>query len=41
MAVGNRIDLRKVPLKPASEMANAARALDRMDGAMQGFDRAI
>ena len=36
MAAGNRIDLKKVPLKPASDMSSAARALDRMDGDMQG-----
>jgi hypothetical protein len=36
MAAGNRIDLRKVPLKPVSDMASAATALDRLDGDMQG-----
>jgi hypothetical protein len=35
MAVGTRIELKKVPLKPASEMASAATALDRLDTEMQ------
>src|SRR5437773_7744769 len=35
MPAGNRIELKKVPLKPVSVMANAATLLDRVDGDMQ------
>lgn len=35
MAAGNRIELKKVPLKPVSVMASAATLLDRVDGDMQ------
>lgn len=36
MPAGNRIELKKVPLKPVSVMASAATLLDRVDGDMQG-----
>jgi hypothetical protein len=36
MAAGNRIALKKVALKPASDMATAATELDRLDAEMQG-----
>src|SRR5258708_35623125 len=35
-AAGNRIELKKVPLKPASQMALAAKTLDSVDRDMQG-----
>jgi hypothetical protein len=35
MAVGNRIELKKIKLEPVSKMATAATALDRVHADMQ------